>query len=218
MSTITSVRKRGEEPRREGARDARPLPALGHDPGAGIVVLVSTAAPALPREPAPLILVELDVRLAPPRPNSARGRLSTAPRDLDGRSSPVRLLDHRRVEVSEEHGVAPPREAQPRARSCRRSRAGRDGVAGASLIAPRSARSSSFGARSAAAHDIERRLAARPQLEAESALRDEDLESVERARAVLSRGGEQRGWIRGGRPCRRHTSTHRPDRTSARVG
>ncbi len=43
-----------------------------------------------------------------------------------------------------------------------------------------------------AAHDLKRRLAACPQLEAERPLREQDLQSVERACAVLSRGGEQR--------------------------
>ena len=46
----------------------------------------------------------------------------------------------------------------------------------------------------------------------------QDLQPVERARAVRARGGEQRGGSWSGRPGRRHTSTHRPDRTSARVG
>ena len=41
------------------------------------------------------------------------------------------------------------------------------------------------------AHDLQRRRASRPQLEAERSLRDEHLQAVERARAVLARGAQQ---------------------------
>ena len=58
----------------------------------------------------------------------------------------------------------------------------------ASLIAP--AASTLVAQR--AAHDLERRLHAGPQLEAEGALREQDLQAVDRVRAVSSRGGEQR--------------------------
>ena len=44
-----------------------------------------------------------------------------------------------------------------------------------------------------AAHDIERRLAAGPQLEAEGALRDEDLQTVDGVRSARRGGGKQRG-------------------------
>ena len=43
------------------------------------------------------------------------------------------------------------------------------------------------------AHDLERRLAAGPQREAEGALRDEDLQTVDRVRPAGRGGGKQRG-------------------------
>ena len=61
-------------------------------------------------------------------------------------------------------------------------------------------------------------LAPGPQLEAERTLGDEDLEPVERARAVRARQRRAAGWIRSGRRGRRHTSTYRLDRTSVPVG
>ena len=217
MSTITSVRKRCEEPRREGlvmpgVRSLCERPALDRRPPlAGAASTSLGAGQRLDRSrrrrsSSTCIARELLAR--------ERERVARRHRAVGSRSLPRGALDRDHA-LGRPRGVAVDPEDRVQVGV---------GLLGSSLIAPAPARSAHRPSacvarpRGGARMTSSGAVAAGPQLEAERALGDEHLEAVDGARAMRPWRPRAAAWIRSGRPSRRHTSTHRPDRTSIRVG
>ena len=145
--------------------------------------------------------------------------------ELDGSSiassaAPIDL-DHMLLGRAVLFGVDAEDRVQVRARSLR-PRSSRQRPLGLGVVATplcsASARAAARRVAGGAAHDIARRLAAGPQLEAERPLRDEDLRARRRCPRRAPARRRAAGWDRSDRRSRRHRGTHRLDRTSARVG